>query len=278
MASFMDDSTQEVQADPKKYPDHVIALSFVRNYQSITRFVVNYNLNSRKFDIVKKQGDFCIPEDFYKDILPKLQASLNSSKYCDAKSTDISRWWYLAWAVYILLIMLGGLILLIYLELLFLLGALIIYTALLGMVPYFVAQICKCKGCLNVHKYMIKRQYQLGIILREDFGEKSMLKSDSTGNIYSFQIGMYGSFIIVDMVSTYEKVCLQNNEVCMKKQNKETRKKSLKTSVIYKQNAKDVKIDENTKQFAQNNSVAMGVPVTAESKPYIYNIDLNLPN
>jgi hypothetical protein len=121
--------------------------------------VVQYNRNSRKFDMIKKQEDLSIPNDFYKCILPRLQESLNNSKYCDTKSTELSAWWYAAWTAYIFIIFSGGLMFLVHMELIYLFEVLVVITLILSTIPYLFLKTIKNNRCLSVHEYMIKRQY-----------------------------------------------------------------------------------------------------------------------
>jgi len=52
-------------------------------------------------------------------------------------------------------------------------------------------------------------------ILVEDFGEECILRTES-GEAYSFQMSMYGSIIVVDVLSTYESVKVEGNVIKIK--------------------------------------------------------------
>ena len=61
---------------------------------------------------------------------------------------------------------------------------------------------------------MINREYQLNKLLKEEFGDKCLYKNDKNGDMYAIQMGLYGSYIIVDVLTNYSKVqILANNAI-----------------------------------------------------------------
>jgi hypothetical protein len=66
-SSFIDQSRLD-----KKYPHHTTAVNTAQKYTSITGFVIQYSLQSKVFDMVIKEPNMLIPDEFYKLVLPKL--------------------------------------------------------------------------------------------------------------------------------------------------------------------------------------------------------------
>jgi hypothetical protein len=54
----------------------------------------------------------------------------------------------------------------------------------------------------------------LNKLLKEEFGDKCLYKNDKNGDMYAIQMGLYGSYIIVDVLTNYSKVqILANNAI-----------------------------------------------------------------
>lgn len=57
----------------------------------------------------------------------------------------------------------------------------------------------------RVKRFMQMRERNMQQILDEDFGEEGIFQTES-GEAYHVQMGKYGSFIVVDVLSSYDKV------------------------------------------------------------------------
>ena len=117
----------------------------------------------------------------------------------------------------------GFLVLLILTKAIYLLALLFVVVFPLGLLPCLIfLNICDRKsikrGKFDTKSYMLKRQSNMQKILVEDFGEECILKTKS-GETYAVQIGLFGSVVIVDVLSSYGEIKLEAGSVKLKIQN-----------------------------------------------------------
>ena len=115
----------------------------------------------------------------------------------------------------------------------YLLGVLIVTWVGFGVCMVFVGSGGDNKD--QVKDYMRKREKNMQQILDEDFGEEGILQTES-GETYHIQMGKYGSFIVVDVLSSFDKIQKSGNEIKLKTKSDKTNKQQKKRGQEFSQN------------------------------------------
>jgi hypothetical protein len=156
-----------------------------------------------KFDLISKNEDTHINKCFEVEILPKIQTLLKSSDYHNAKYAEIKNWVILV-ATLLLLLAIGGVIVLIVLIHVFFIFLIFIVFIIYLTSFFFFQQDAQTP-------YMNQREGALNEILRTSLGQ-DMILSSSSGDIYRFNVGKFGSFVLVEIVKQTEEVVMKPAE------------------------------------------------------------------